>query len=157
MSTLNHTLDSLVLDADGRYLSDQELLSLHRYAQSYTKRQQTYEYLRDSGEQAVNQALQKMTEIYPDLMQQHAARCRYDMTQVLRHMAFSILRDDEILFQENMVIWLGTILIAYKENAHCGNAYRFLQEAIAPSLSSDHQAIARPYFDGIVNVLQART
>ncbi len=155
MHTLNHTLEKSVLDADGRYLDSQELSPLESYIQSYVTRLHTYQQLRDSSETLVLQALRKLSQTHPELVQQHGQRCKYDMTEVLRYIAVSVLRDDEIYFKEQMMVWLDTILLAYKRNVHCAIAYRYLQEAISSTLPSSDTSLIRSYLDYIIQVLQS--
>jgi hypothetical protein len=155
MHTLNHTLEKSVLEADGRYLNAQELSPLEQYAQSYTVRLHTYQQLRDGGEALVIHALRKLAQNHPELIQQHGQRCKYDMTEVLRYVALSVLRDDAIFFKEQMMSWLDTILLAHKKTAHCVMAYRFLQEAIAATLPAEDAALTRPYFDMVMQSLQS--
>ena len=155
MHTLNHYLEKSILEAEGRYLSAQELSLLERYAQSYAVRLQTYQQLRDNSDTFIASALHKLGQTYPDLIQQHGPRCKYDMTEVLRYMALSLLRDDEVFFKEQIMSWLDTILLAHKRTDHCLVAYRSLQAAIATTLASDSLAMTRPYFDLITQSLQS--
>ncbi|XHX76871.1 MAG: phycobilisome protein [Stenomitos frigidus ULC029] len=154
MHTLNHNLEKSILEADGRYLGTHELSQLEHYAQSYAVRLQIYQQLRDNSEKFILYALRKLSQSYPDLIQQHGQRCKYDMTEVLRYVALSILRDDEVFFKEQMMAWLDTILLAHKRTAHCVIAYRYLQEAITTALSNDALAMTRPYFDLITQSLE---
>lgn len=155
MTSLNHLLERTIAEADGRYLDTQELYPLEQYVQSYTTRLHTYQFLRDNGDKLVIYALRKLAQAYPDLVQQHGQRCKYDMTEVLRYMAVAILRDDETLFKEQMIAWLDTILLAYKRTAHCVVAYRHLQEAIAASLPPQDASLTRPYIEIVTQALQA--
>ncbi len=155
MHTLNHQLELNVLEADGRYLNTQELYPLENYIQSYSVRLHTYEQLRDNGEQLVLRSLRKMAQTYPELIQQHGQRCKYDMTEVLRYIALSVLRDDETFFKEQMTVWLDTILLAYKRNQHCVVAYRALQEAISTTLPSSDASLIRPYLEIVLQTLQS--
>jgi hypothetical protein len=155
MHTLNHALEKSILNADGRYLDSQELSPLENYIQSYVTRLHTYQQLRDASEALVVQALRKLSQTHPELVQQHGQRCKYDMTEVLRYIALSVLRDDEIYFKEQMMVWLDTILLAYKRNAQCATAYRYLQEAIGSTLPSSDTSLIRPYLDYIIQVLQS--
>ncbi|MCY7393826.1 MAG: phycobilisome protein, partial [Leptolyngbyaceae cyanobacterium CAN_BIN12] len=76
-------------------------------------------------------AIRELAQVDSELIQQHEPRCKYDMTKVLRYVALSILRDDELLFKEKMLGWLDTILLAHKRNNHWRQTYQNLQEAIA--------------------------
>lgn len=154
MQPLNHTLDKNIVEADGRYLNTQELESLERYYESYRTRLDAYQHLRDRGDRLVIAALQKLAQTYPELIQQHGPRCKYDMSEVLRYIAVSVLRDDELFFKEQMMVWLDTILLAHKRNTHCGLAYRYLQEAIVVALPAPVSNLVRPYLDGVIQSLQ---
>lgn len=155
MHTLNHELEQRVLDADGRYLDAQELYPLEQYIQSYSTRLHTYQQLRDNSEKIVIHALRKMAQTYPELIQQHGQRCKYDMSEVLRYIALSILRDDETFFKEQMTVWLDTILLAYKRNSHCVAGYRNLQDAIVATLPGNDVTLIRPYLEIVIQTLQS--
>lgn len=155
MHTLNRILEQKVLEADGSYLDAQGLQPLEQYLQSYTTRLETYQYLRDHNQKLVLQALRKLAQVYPELIQKHGQRCQYDMTEVLRYVALSILRDDEIFFKEQMMSWLDTILVAHKKNAQCMVAYRYLQEAIHTNLPATSSSLIRPYLESVITSLQS--
>ncbi len=155
MHTLNQTLENNILEADGRYLDGQELQPLEQYVRSYAARLEAYQQLRDHSEKLVLMALRKLATMYPELVQQHGGRCKYDMTEVLRYIAISILRDDEVFFKDQMMVWLDTILLAHKRQSQCGQAYRNLQEAIAAHLPTATTSLIRPYLEIIIQSLQA--
>lgn len=154
MQTLNQTLEKNILDADGRYLDSQELQPLEQYVRSYAARLDAYQQLRDHGEKLVLIALRKLATMYPELVQQHGGRCKYDMVEVLRYIAISILRDDEVFFKDQMMVWLDTILLAHKRQSQCGQAYRNLQEAIVAHLSASANSLIRPYLEITIQVLE---
>ncbi len=153
MHTLNYKLDKSVLDADGRYLDSQELYPLESYIQSYMARLSAYRHLQEHSDKLVVLALRKLAQLYPDLIQQHGARCKYDMTEVVRYIALSILRDDELLFKEQMLGWLDTMLLAHKRHSHCRQAYQNLQDAIAANFVASETELIRPYLELILRTL----
>lgn len=155
MHTLNHTLDRRVAEADGRYLNAQELKPLEQFIQSYATRLEAYEHIRDQSPKMVQMSLQKWGHAHPDLVAKHASRCQYDMAEVLRYVALSILRDDETFFMEQMMSWLDTILLAYRRTAHCAVAYRYLQEAANSILPNHTSTLMRPYLDSVITALQS--
>lgn len=155
MNTLNHTLEETLLQADGRYLNTQELTSLEHYVQSYTNRLETYQQLREHGEKLILESLRHVAQTHPEVIQRHGPRCKYDMSEVVRYIALSILRDDEVFFKEQMMAWLDTILLAYHRTSHCSNAYRYLQDAINATLSPACSNLVRPYVDIVTNTLQS--
>lgn len=157
MHALNYKLDKAILNADGRYLDSQEIYPVESYIQSYTTRLSAYQHLQEHSEKLVILALRKLAQVYPELIQQHGPRCKYDMTEVLRYVALSILRDDDLLFKEKMLGWLDTILLAHKRNTHCRQAYQNLREAIAANFVAAETALILPYLDLILHTLESHT
>lgn len=155
MHTLNHTLEEKILDADGRYLDAQGLRSFEQYVQTYATRLETYQNLASKSQALIVQALRKLAQSYPELVQKHGQRCQYDMTEVVRYMALSVLRDDETFFKEQMMSWLDTILLAHKKQVHCATAYRHLLDAINANLPPSNSTLLRPYLDSVISTLQS--
>ncbi len=155
MQGLNHTLTRVINDADGTYLNDQDLQPLEQYSQSYTARLEAYQQLQEHSPQLIQHALRKLAQVHPELIQQHGQRCVYDMTEVVRYIGISVLRDDEPFFREQMLSWLDTILLAHKRNDQCATAYRYLQEAIQSSLPTSRSSLLRPYLDIVIQALQS--
>lgn len=155
MHAFNHTLENALLEADGRYLDTQELKPLEQYIQSYTTRLQAYDQLRDASEKLVIYSLRKLAQTYPDVIQQYGQRCKYDMTEVLRYIALSILRDDELFFREQVMAWLDTVIMAHKKTTQCVAAYQHLQAGIAAALPEASVSLVRPYVDLVIQSLQS--
>lgn len=155
MHTLNHTLEEKIIEADGGYLNTQGLRSFEQFIQSYPARLETYQNLRDKSPALIIQALRKLAQSYPELVQKYGQRCQYDMTEVVRYIALSVLRDDEIFFKEMMMSWLDTILLAHKRQKHCTTAYRYLQDAVNANLPPANSALIRPYLEYVITLLQS--
>jgi Phycobilisome protein len=156
MHTLNHSLEKKVIEADGCYLDDnQGLRPLEQYVQTYALRLETYQQLRDQSQTLVLQSLRRLAQAHPDLIQKHGQRCQYDMNEVLRYIAVSLLRDDEVFFKEQMMSWLDTILVAHKKTDQCTTAYRYLLDAVNNTLPAACSSLIRPYLDGVLLTLQS--
>ncbi|OLP20244.1 phycobilisome protein [Leptolyngbya sp. 'hensonii'] len=155
MHTFNQQLEKKILEADGQYLDARGLEPLERYLQTYSTRLATYQQLRDLSDKLVLQALRHLAQTYPELIQSHGQRCKYDMTEVLRYVALSILRDDEVFFKEQMMSWLDTILMAHKKTTHCTAAYRYLQDAINSALPAISSGLTRSYLEMIITTLES--
>lgn len=155
MHTINHSLEEKIFESEGRYLDAQELRGIENYVQSYVNRLETYHNLRDRSSQFVNRALEKLGQAHPDIIEKSGERCHYDMTSVLRYMALSILRDDEVFFTEEIMSWLDTVLVAYKRNAQCATAYQLLMSEMRAVLPSSNINLIRPYIESVVNLLQS--
>lgn len=155
MHTLNRSLQEKVLEADGDYLNTQGLRSFEQYTETYAIRLETYQQLRDQSATLILQALRKFAQVQPELIQRHGQRCQYDMAEVLRYVALSVLRDDEVFFKEQMIAWLDTILLAYKRHHQCVTGYRYLLDAINAALPPSSCTLIRPYLDLVITLLQS--
>jgi hypothetical protein len=155
MYTLNHSIEKNVIASDGAYLDAHGLHPLEQYLQSYTARLGAYHHLRDESPKYVLQALQKLGQAHPDLIKTHGKRCQYDMTEVVRYIALSVLRDDETFFVEQMMSWLDTIILAHKRTNQCASAYRYLQEIMEASLPPAESSLIRPYLDKVISSFQS--
>lgn len=153
MHALNHTLERILLQADGRYLNIQELEVVERYVQTYATRLQTYEQLREHGDKLVVAALRKLMQVQPELVQQHGPRCKYDLTEVLRYIALAVLRDDETFFREQLLFWLDTVLLAHGRTENCVIVYRSLKDAVAKALPAANAQLIHPYLDSVIQSL----
>ncbi|MDJ1180473.1 phycobilisome protein [Roseofilum sp. BLCC_M91] len=155
MHTLNHDLDTKLIEADGRYLNAQELYPLEQYLQSYQLRLQTYQLLSENSEKLIVNTLRKFAQAYPELIKNHGARCKYDMGSVIRYIALSILRNDEMFFKEQMMFWLDTILVAYKRTSHCTRVYDYLHKEVDELLPPNCSSLVHPYIKVITVMLNS--
>ncbi len=155
MHTINHTLEEQVLSAEGKYLEPQGMSDIERYAQTYATRLETYHNLREQSNALILQTLKRLGQNHPDLINKHGQRCQFDMACVLRCVALSILRDDEVFFIEEMMSWLDTILVAYKRHDHCAEAYQMLMHDMEAALPSSNIDLIRPYIDSAILTLQS--
>lgn len=155
MHAINHTLEQRILEADGRFLNAQELYPLEQYLQSYNTRVETYQRLSKQSEKLILQALRKLAQTYPETIRQHGSRCKYDMTEMLRYMALSILRNDEVFFKEQVLSWFDTIMVAYKRTNPCATAYHYLQQIIDSSLPPACSSLIRSYIDIVTQTLES--
>lgn len=154
MYAINHTIEKNVIEADGCYLDAMGLAPLESYLKSYQLRVSAYRHLSEESPKMVLRSLQKMAQSNPELIKQHGKRCQYDMTEVLRYIALSILRDDEVFFTEQMMSWLDTIILAYRRTHHCSTAYRYLQDILSETLPAAENDLVRPYIDNVISTLQ---
>ncbi|WP_353772007.1 phycobilisome protein [Okeania sp. SIO2G5] len=155
MYTINHKFSETCIAADGRYLNASEIQSLEKYISTYKGRLNAYQSLHTNSNQIVLGSLKKLAKKYPDLIRSKGKRCHYDMTTTLRYMALSVLRDDETFFQDSVVIWLDSVLVAHQKHHHCAEAYRYLLEEMSQQLSGSALNFVRPYTDSIIQLFES--
>lgn len=153
MRTINSTLEELANQSEGRYLTTAELLPMQRYLKTVSARLKTYEILREKSEKLVQITLRKFMSLQPEVMRKHGSRCQYDMGEMMRYMALSVLRDDERFFKESLFYWQANILTAYRQNGACLIAYRCLQETLSEQLPAQANQLIEPYMNIVLQTL----
>lgn len=154
MHALNHNLEQSIIDADGRYLKPDELQPLENYVNSYASRLDTYQKISQHNDAIVLNALKRFARVHPEIIQKSGKRCQYDMGEVLRYIALSILLDDEFFFQEQLMFWLDTVLRAHRKQTACSKAYKYLQEAVEEILPSANADQVRPFIGTVLSALK---
>ena len=147
MLTMNRTLDEKISTVDNVYLTDSDLFSLERFANSFSVRVKTYNLLRDRADETTIQALKLLAQQYPELVQKQLQRCRYDMSQLIRYMSLAILRDDETFFRESLLDWHTNIIHSYNISTECSTAYSLLKAVLEKILPSESFALIKPYLE----------
>lgn len=155
MYTLNSTLEQNFLEADGRYLNDQEIASYESYLKSYNTRLEAYRTLRESSSELVATVLDQLGDKQPEVFRKDVAKCKYDMTEVLRYMATAILRDDVTFFKDEMLSWLDTMLRSVKHNDTAAVAYQELKKQVKEKLSPQVGEVICLYLDTVIVTLQS--
>ncbi|MEB3213546.1 MAG: phycobilisome protein [Leptolyngbyaceae bacterium] len=155
MHAINNELAQRCISADGRYLDSIEMQTFEKYVNTYQTRLKAYQEIRQKSDELVLSSLRKWSRKHPTLVQRKGKRCHYDMTEMLRYMALSILRDDELFFQETLTIWLDTILVAHQKHHHCADAYNLLSGEVSSQLSADCAHLVKPYLEHVVQLLDS--
>ena len=155
MYTINHKVQENCIASEGRYLSALEMQPFETYINTYQDRLKIYHLLQAHSNKWVMNVLKKMANKYPTLIRGKGKRCHYDMTATLRYMALSILRDDERFFQDSVVIWLDTVLVAHQKHRQCADAYTNLVEEISEHLQGTELNFIRPYINRIIQIFDS--
>ncbi len=154
LTAINRTLEESMLSIERSHLSNTDIYRLEGFAHGFATRVKTYNLLRDNAGAIVDRTLQFLSQAHPTLMAKHSARCKYDMSEVLRYMALAILRDDERFFSEQMMDWLSTVLHSYQVTKECAMAYRKMHETIERLLPPECAILTKPYFDVVLTLLE---
>jgi hypothetical protein len=157
MPALNHQLNQALIDADGRYLTSDELRPLETYVETYQKRLMAYQTLSQHSNELVLEALKKFARVHPEIIKRSGKRCQYDMAQVLRYISLCILLDDEFMFREKMMFWLDTMLRAHQKQEACCKAYQHLKEVVNDKLPAQVSEQVNPFINIIFESMQPYT
>lgn len=150
---MNTTLAKDFRGAEGRYLTNEELILLENYAQTYTTRVRTYLFVENHAEQLITMALQQLAQTDQQVVQQYHQRCRRDMGDVLRLSARAILMDDPDDFHD-FALWMQNMMRAVKKEAQSARAYSILQTIIQKHFPPDCAILINTHLQQVIENLQ---
>jgi hypothetical protein len=148
---MNSTFFDVTQQADGRYLSDQELQPLETYLNTFATRVEAYESLRDNADSLVMQSLRRLVQTHRRVVQEHGAKCKRDMLYSLSYIARAVLSDDETAFQQDFLLWMENITHALHKTESATRAYGFLKQEMQDTLPPQCAALVIPYMDELIN------
>jgi hypothetical protein len=144
-------LYSLHAQIDGRYAADTELQFAHQYCELFRLRLSAYQKLQRSEAQIVQQVQSKVLQLDPNSaynLPAIAASCQRDMQFVLRYSAIALLLDDTRLLEENVLLWLQTILRSFKEHQKRADlTYQVMQEVVQEFLTPAEASLFCPILE----------
>lgn len=155
--TMNSNLEQQIRDADGRYLTDNELDTLDTYVETYALRLSTYTLLQEKAEDYILQSLQLLSKTDARTVELYHEKCVQDMGYVVRAIAVAILRDDEIAFRQELLLWMQNILTALHKEKQSSRAYRLLQTVINTQMPPESAALVDHYLDEFITALKTGT
>lgn len=147
---MNTALLELVKQADGRYLSDEELQPLERYTRSFVLRFHTYNLLQEHSQQLILQTLRRLIQTHRKAVQEHGAKCQRDMTYSLECIAKAILLDDTPGYIEGYVLWMQNITRALHKQDSAVDAYRLLQVEVTATLPAESAQLVNEQIEHLV-------
>lgn len=136
--------------ADGRFLSDQELQGLQAYTQSFEARRQTYQILSQNGDALVIAALQQLATTHREEVKTHSAKCKRDMDYALKEIAKAVLLADEDVFRQGFALWMENITRAVHRGDSAARAYACLKAEILKTMPAACAALVVPYIDDLI-------
>jgi hypothetical protein len=157
MEAMNSHLQTILRDANGRYLNADERSAWLAYAQSVPNRFETALAVERAEDGALRQVIEEMKRRYPNFANYHDqgwARCFRDLQLVLRQDVQSMLLDDVHLLDDKILFWLRTIFASYNLTpAFCHDAFSLLHDALKEHLGLDDFGRIQPYLQRNVEVL----
>ena len=132
-------LYSFHAQVDGRYATDSELQFAGHYFESFQLRLSAYRKLQLAEMQIVQRVQNRVFQLDPHSAYNQpvsATTCQRDMLFVLRYSAIALLLDDTRLLEENVLLWLQTILRCFKDHQKRADlSYQVMQDVVREFLT----------------------
>jgi len=150
---MNIVLEQNIQNADGRYLTDNELDALDGYVQTYAIRLKTYTLLQEKSGEYILRALQQLAKTDAQTVQQHKDKCVRDMEYVVRSIAVAILRDDEEGFRQELLLWMQNIMAALHKEQQSSRAYQLLKTVLEEDMPQECSTLVNHYLNEFIAAL----
>jgi saccharopine dehydrogenase-like NADP-dependent oxidoreductase len=144
------TLHNAAVQADGRFLNDEELRGLQTYVQSYKTRLATYQLLSQRGEALVMAALRQLALTHRQEVQTHSSKCKRDMSYALQEIAKAVLTGDPEVFRQGFSLWMENITRAVHKGNSAARAYTCLKAEMQKELPAECAALVVPFIDDLI-------
>ena len=142
---MTQAIDSLLIEAEGRYLTPAALDQLKIYVKGWPERRSAYQRLRSLEKTLVLATLKDLQQESPDLSPRVQELCQRDLVLALRHSTLAMLLQEEDLLQERLIDWMEEQVRLYDLQGTYTTLYRLLQQNLKQQLSSSDLELIRPY------------
>lgn len=144
-------LAQLSVEADGRYATEEELLFLKEYLQSFNSRLSAYKKIQAAEQEIINQVESKMQSIDPNLFrkgtQDLTQKWRLDTVRVLRHSTMTLLINDPERLRSRLLLWFQTVLDAFQAKKSAQVTYQVMQTVIRQYLTVEEASLFIPILE----------
>jgi hypothetical protein len=134
------TLEKIVTEAEGTYISPANLESLTSYSKNFALRMQTY---------------LKIQKLENEILCTVASSVNEEMTMMLRSCAMAMLLDDKVLLKERYSDWLVERTEAWGRTKLVIQDNQLLQKVLARKLNGTETGLIQPFIQAVLEVLQA--
>ena len=141
---MNSTIQSLLYDADERYLKASDIVAFKSYTSSLAQRLETYELLRDKEIVIFQPIANQLLAIFPD-QQQDLERSLKNWLAVLRYCAMAMLLNSPEFLERRLLEWLTDIVRVHQVQAIDTALYKALQKQLPQLLADKQYALLQPF------------
>lgn len=141
---MNTTIQSLLYDADERYLKAGDINAFKSYTLSLSQRLETYELLRDKEIVIFQPIANQLLTSFPD-QQQDLERSLKNWLAVLRYCAMAMLLNNPEFLERRLLEWLTDIVRVHQSQGIDTAIYKALQKQLPQLLEGKQYSLLQPF------------
>ncbi len=141
---MNETIQSLLYDADERYLKAGDIVAFKNYTSSLSQRLETYELLRDEEIVIFQPIANQLLTSFPD-QQKDLERSLKNWLAVLRYCAMAMLLNNPEFLERRLLEWLTDIVQVHQIQAIDTALYKALQKQLPQLLADKQYSLLQPF------------
>lgn len=136
---MNKTINGILLNAEGRYISKSEQQQIKEYAGSLEARFAAASDVEAHEKDIVDATIADVMRSYPDVQQKYKnpeMKAQEDLSLTLRYCALAMVRDDQQFLDDALLAWFKTILTGL------GFSGQFIKDSYAKLAENTEQRVA---------------
>lgn len=141
---MHSQLDTILDEAENRYLKPEELTVLSQYVSSLPERMDAYRTLRDREIEMMQQVADQLQQEMPNESEEAIERCLKHALLTLRYCSMAMLMNDESFIRNHLTNWLSEIVKVYNTQAIDAAIYRLLTQRLTQALNPKQLALLNP-------------
>ncbi len=141
---MNTNIQSLLYDADERYLRAAEIGTFKSYTSSLSQRLEAYELLRDKEIAIFQPIANGLLASFPE-QQQDLERSLKNWLAVLRYCAMAMLLNNPEFLEWRLLEWLTDLVRVHQTQAIDTALYKALQKQLSQILADKQYSLLQPF------------
>jgi hypothetical protein len=145
---MNSRFESMFSDAEGRYLSADEVQRMTTYIETLGSRIAAMKAIEAVEDKIVEEVIEEVWRKHADFERRHVdarEKAKRDITLALRYCALAMVRDDDSFLTDKLLYWMRTILQAFHFGQVIDTTYRSLLMRSQANLDARHFRLVEPY------------
>ncbi len=138
-------LEQMLIEAEARYLTPEQLEQLKAYVLGWPKRLHVYRAVREGESQMVSRTLDTLQKEMPNLSPQTVNLCQQHLLLLLRQSALAMLLQDENLLKERLIEWMEEEVRLYGLQSVYEVVHRTFQQELRKHLTPGELEFIRPW------------
>ena len=154
---MNSEMRAILLESEGRYLTEEERQKLTDYIAGFQQRLEFVKLIEEAEDGAVRFCIENTRKRYPNFDKYHDkawAKAYRDVQLTTRYATQAMLLDQRSLLEEKLLYWLRTILAGLNFTPEFNrDTYTFLTEGFRQALPPDAFSELEPYLELVVDIM----
>lgn len=146
---MNSQIQSMLVEAEGRYLTADEQALLRDFASRVDERLGAMAEVEGKESVIIDQTLKELVRAYPDFEKKYtSARNKggRDLALALRYSTLAMVRGDSQFLHDSLLLWMGTMLRGLgMAPQFIEDAYKAMERVAGRELSPKVAELIRPY------------
>lgn len=146
---MNVQIETLLSEAENRYLNPEELGALNQYVGSLPERLETYRHLREHELDVMQQVADQLQAQFSQEKIEILERSLKNALLAMRTCAMSMLLNDPSFIEQRLSDWLNQMTKAYNTQAIDRELYRLVVQQLQQLLSPKQMSLLAPHLQRI--------